>query len=157
MTELNQNTVAVTKVAYKDASAQEQAARHQAQMARDLKFLQARGLGKGAAVDYGYLSGAVIKDDHMVAKSGKIGHRYSFALYVTDPKTGVADTKFFNFQTFSQKMMKLFDGIVAAKTEAKKNHNTKITASIYSGINANGYRDVAWADLYINKKQVKLA
>lgn len=157
MTELNMNTTATTaaKVAFKDATPEEQKARHDAQMQRDLKFLQSRGLGKDASVDFGYLSGAVIKNDNMVSKTGKVGHRYSFVLYVTG-EDGKNETKFFNFQTFSPKMMKMFDKVVELKTQAKAQKNTKITAAVFSGVNANGYRDVAWINLYINQEQVDL-
>ena len=152
--ENTQNTTATT-VAYKDATPEEQAARRAAQEKRDLAFLASRGLSKNASIDRGYLSAAVIKDDHMVAKNGKIGHRYFFALYNADGNNGKGETKKFGFITFSPKMMKLFDGIVDYKTQAKKDHNTSIVATIFSGVNANGYRDVAWANLSVNHKQIK--
>lgn len=154
MTELNQNTIA-TKVAFKDATPEEQAQRRAAQDKRDHEFLASRGLDRDMLKDYGVLSGAKFEKD-MTSKSGKPGKAYCFVIYKKDQKTGKEEKNFYRVHTFAPKMMKLFDKVVDLKQRAKAKKDNGLRASILSGKDANGYRDVAWINLYYGNQQVNI-
>ena len=146
-----------TTVTYKNATPKEQAARRAAQLERDKEFLASRGLNNEGTKDFGRLDAAkVIKT--LTSKTGKPGKEYLFALHEPkNPNANNQGTVFFRFHTFAPKMIKLFDKIVDIKHRAMAKKDHKLTARILSGKDAKGYRDVAWIDLFYDRKQVKIS
>ena len=146
-----------TTVAYKNATPEEQAARRAAQEKRDLAFLASRGLSNEGTKDFGRLDGAkVVKT--LTSKNGKPGKEYLLALHEPkNPNANKQGTIFFRFHTFAPKMIKLFDSVVDIKHRAMAKNYHNLTARILSGKDANGYRDVAWIDLFYDRnKQIKI-
>lgn len=149
MTEL-QNTTA-TKVAFKDATPEEQQARIAKQQERYMEMGKQAGL-TDVTVNHGYLRAAKIKDDTLVAKTGAKGKRYLFVLYDKDiPTTNprAPHTLFLNVWTYAQGIIKRYDNIVNMKANDAEH---KLTATIVHGKNNRGYEDLA--AIFIDKNKV---
>lgn len=150
MTQTTTNTTAA-KVAFKDATPEEQAARIKAQNERYIKMGTDRGL-KDVKWTHAYLRAAKVQDDSLVAKTGAHGKKYLFVFYDNQLEgMRVPHTLFLNEWTYADGMIKRYDAIVNQKAHDKDH---KMTVTVVWGKNDRGFDQMAAIFVDPNKKTV---
>lgn len=125
MTEQTQKTAA--KVAFKDATPEEQKARIEAVHQSQLQIIADAGL-ENPVIMHGYIAAFVAKEN-LTAKNGTPGKHYLVNVY--------ADGKdnFFHIYTYAKGIIARYDRMVALKDADKKSGARKLTGTVLAGTN----------------------